>query len=122
METEEIKIGDSIFWWGDYDDGVDENGSLKTKYLSGVNKVIEIDLNFLNTISSKYFKLDNKKYMFYELEHNSWELVKTEEKEKCVSCGKETPYTKYTPIDIRFNYVEGGGQLCEHCFNEIYGE
>ena len=41
--------------------------------------------------------------------------------EKCVSCGKETPYTTETPIDLRSHYVEGGGQLCEHCHTEIYG-
>jgi hypothetical protein len=42
--------------------------------------------------------------------------------EKCASCGKETPYTIDTPIELRSHYVEGGGQLCEHCYNEIYGK
>ena len=42
------------------------------------------------------------------------------EKEKCVSCGKETPYTKDVNIDMRKNYVEGAGQLCESCYNNIY--
>lgn len=48
---------------------------------------------------------------------------KTEEKEKCVmNCGRETPYTKDTPIEKRFCYVEGVGQLCGLCYNEIYVE
>ena len=43
-----------------------------------------------------------------------------EEKEKCVMCGEETPYTKDTHIDLRKYYIEGAGQLCEKCYNEIY--
>ena len=42
------------------------------------------------------------------------------EKECCVRCGKETEYTKDTPIDQRENYVEGGGQLCKECYALIY--
>jgi len=32
--------------------------------------------------------------------------------DKCVICGKETPYTMSTHIDLREGYVEGGGQGC----------
>jgi hypothetical protein len=42
------------------------------------------------------------------------------EKEKCISCGKETPYTINTHIDLRDHYIEGAGQLCTGCFEEIY--
>jgi len=42
------------------------------------------------------------------------------ELEKCISCGKETKYSKDTPIDFRENYVEGAGQLCDGCANKIY--
>jgi hypothetical protein len=30
----------------------------------------------------------------------------------CVICGKESPYTKSTHIDVREGYVEGSGQGC----------
>lgn len=43
-----------------------------------------------------------------------------EKKEKCVSCGKETIYTIDTHIDLRKNYVEGAGQLCDDCGKKIY--
>lgn len=33
-------------------------------------------------------------------------------KDKCVICGKESPYNKNTHIDLRIGYVEGGGQGC----------
>lgn len=115
----EIKVGDSIFWWGNYYDGENEDGSFKTKYLSGVNKVIEVDSKFLDEIC---IKLDNQKLMFYEREHIDWELVKPEVTETCTSCGEETPYMIDTPIELRNHYVEGGGQLCEQCYNKIYGE
>ena len=32
--------------------------------------------------------------------------------DKCVICGKETPYLVSTHIDHRIGYVEGGGQGC----------
>jgi hypothetical protein len=34
------------------------------------------------------------------------------EYDKCVICGKLSPYTKETHIDLRINYIEGGGQGC----------
>jgi hypothetical protein len=32
--------------------------------------------------------------------------------EKCLVCGKLSPYTKSTHIDLRTGYVEGMGQTC----------
>jgi hypothetical protein len=32
--------------------------------------------------------------------------------DKCVICGKESPYTIETPIHLRIGYVEGAGQGC----------
>ena len=45
-----------------------------------------------------------------------------EEKDRCVACYAETPYTKDTPIDEREFYIEGSGQLCERCYQEIKAE
>jgi hypothetical protein len=33
-------------------------------------------------------------------------------KDKCVLCGKETPYDKETHVDMRRGYIEGCGQTC----------
>ena len=35
--------------------------------------------------------------------------------EKCIICGVDTQYRFRTPIDFRYNYVEGAGQLCNKC-------
>ncbi len=40
------------------------------------------------------------------------ESEKSDEFDKCVICGKETPYLRSTHIDLREGYVEGGGQGC----------
>lgn len=32
--------------------------------------------------------------------------------DKCVICGKESPYLRSTHIDVRIGYVEGAGQGC----------
>ena len=41
-------------------------------------------------------------------------------KEKCISCGKETQYDELEHIDHRYFYIEGVGQLCCTCYNDIY--
>jgi hypothetical protein len=41
-------------------------------------------------------------------------------KELCIRCGKPTLYDINTPITIRRYYIEGSGQLCSHCFYELY--
>jgi hypothetical protein len=40
-------------------------------------------------------------------------------KDLCLTCGKETPYTVDTHIDLRLGYIEGAGQ---HCFQPKYCE
>ena len=40
------------------------------------------------------------------------EETKADEFDKCVICGKESPYLRSTHIDLRTGYVEGGGQGC----------
>ena len=45
---------------------------------------------------------------------------KMEEKDKCVMCWEDTEYDINTHIDNRSHYVEGGGQLCESCWDKTY--
>lgn len=37
-----------------------------------------------------------------------------EEYDKCVICGKQSPYPRSTNIDMRTGYIEGSGQGCFH--------
>jgi hypothetical protein len=41
--------------------------------------------------------------------------------ELCIRCNKPTPYHPDTPITLRRYYVEGSGQLCPLCWQELYG-
>ena len=41
-------------------------------------------------------------------------------KDNCVACDKETLYLIDDPIDMRIGYIEGAGQLCFDCYDEIY--
>lgn len=43
-------------------------------------------------------------------------------KENCVLCGRETCYNFATPVMQRAFYVEGAGQLCRKCFQELYSD
>lgn len=40
--------------------------------------------------------------------------------EKCIICGEETIYRFSTPINQRKFYIEGAGQICHHCYYEVY--
>lgn len=42
-------------------------------------------------------------------------------KELCIRCNKPAPYHPDTPITLRRYYVEGSGQLCPLCWQELYG-
>ena len=39
--------------------------------------------------------------------------------EKCVICDKQTVVPINEHVDFRKNYIEGGGQLCQECFNML---
>ena len=41
-------------------------------------------------------------------------------KELCVTCKKETKYDREEHIDYRVGYIEGAGQLCLNCYDELY--
>ena len=43
-----------------------------------------------------------------------------ENREKCVSCGVDTPYHYDTSIEYRDYYIEGGGQLCKTCYEKTF--
>jgi hypothetical protein len=40
----------------------------------------------------------------------------------CVLCKTKTPYKTETRVDMRNNYIEGCGQLCDGCYNQIFLE
>ena len=42
------------------------------------------------------------------------------ENDLCVTCNAETPHKRGDHIDTRPHYVEGAGQLCKKCWEEIY--
>ena len=40
-------------------------------------------------------------------------------KDRCITCGVETPYHKDVNIEYRSHYVEGAGQLCKKCWDDL---
>ncbi len=49
-------------------------------------------------------------------------MSKEVENEKCVYCGAETDVPVTMNIDLRNNYVEGAGQLCNDCANKLHNK
>ena len=41
-------------------------------------------------------------------------------KVRCVYCRNETEYDTCTPVDQRYRYIDGVGQLCDKCFRKIF--
>lgn len=46
---------------------------------------------------------------------------KSDSQERCVFCGRFTPYKRSTSISEREYYIEGAGQLCKRCYEKTYG-
>lgn len=44
------------------------------------------------------------------------------EYEKCILCGETVNLRINTHIDLRYGYIIGAGQLCEKCYNDLYGK
>lgn len=42
--------------------------------------------------------------------------------ENCILCGKETQVPVFTQINIREYYIEGCGQLCKECYENLKSE
>ena len=42
-------------------------------------------------------------------------------REKCITCKSETPYHLSTDIEYRSHYVEGAGQMCKDCWDDLCG-
>ena len=42
--------------------------------------------------------------------------------EKCVICNVETDVPVDKPVDLRYHYVEGAGQLCKSCWEKTYNK
>ena len=40
-------------------------------------------------------------------------------KDLCISCEGETKYSHDTSIEYRDYYIEGAGQLCKKCYDNI---
>ncbi|MEE1006247.1 MAG: hypothetical protein U0L66_03525 [Acutalibacteraceae bacterium] len=45
-----------------------------------------------------------------------------QEKEKCILCGRNTEVPVSSPIAGRKYFLQGCGQLCEACYNELERE
>ena len=45
-----------------------------------------------------------------------------QELDRCVVCGAETPFQRSTPVERRTDYIEGIGQLCCRCAEELRNE
>jgi len=39
--------------------------------------------------------------------------------DNCISCGVETPYHRDVNIEYRSHYVEGAGQMCKDCWDNL---
>ena len=48
------------------------------------------------------------------------EICYSVEKECCVLCGRMTGILKDGAVTGRKYYIEGAGQLCQECYQEVY--
>lgn len=55
-----------------------------------------------------------------ELIHLVSSIREENETDFCVSCGIDTGVHKETHLDHRAFYVQGAGQMCKTCYDDIY--
>jgi hypothetical protein len=60
----------------------------------------------------RYKYLIQKETMKRDVDTLSLGQIPDDEPEKCLVCGKFSPYTKSTHIDMRVGFIEGAGQGC----------
>ena len=48
-----------------------------------------------------------------KLDNGDFEVLN--QMDECIVCGIETNEPKYKHVDLRYNYVDGVGQLCNKC-------
>lgn len=58
------------------------------------------------------YERSNERYKKMQKEKSIWE--------HCVACGEVVYIQKTEPIEKRFYYIEGAGQLCEKCYDYTY--
>lgn len=72
----------------------------------------------INVTEKEILSMPNDATLGEYIRKRYWDMLEKKmsgedvEYDECVICGKQTPYTKNTPIDVRVGYVEGAGQTC----------
>lgn len=56
-----------------------------------------------------------------EIEKQCNIFIVPEKEENCILCGCKTDVNREMPADKRLYYIDGCGQLCRECWNELYG-
>jgi hypothetical protein len=81
--------------------------------MSHLNVVVLTEQEILS-IPNNYDLGEHVRKKLWEMNHPNPKIQsKIQSKiDKCVICGKDTPYLETTHIDLRVGYVEGGGQGC----------
>lgn len=68
------------------------------------------DIQLGSYIRKKY--IIQKETMNRDIDMLSLGQIPDDEPERCLICGKFSPYVKSTHIDVRVGFIEGGGQGC----------
>jgi hypothetical protein len=73
-------------------------------------------MEILVTLTEKeILETSNNGMLGEKVRNKYWEAKRNSEQpqyDKCVICGKDTPYLMSTHIDFREGYIEGAGQCC----------
>jgi len=60
-------------------------------------------------------------YIIRDTEIQKYKYVKAiSNSERCISCNTIIAINKSTPIKERLYYIQGSGQLCRDCHEEVY--
>jgi len=83
------------------------------------NEVFCIRPRGAGTINPETHEVENYSLMSFDIIPKQIDVF-SNKKDKCVSCGQDSPYFKTIHIDHRKYYIEGAGQLCETCYIKTF--
>ncbi len=82
-------------------------------------------MGILITLTEKeILETPNNSTLGEKVRNKYWEVMRNPEQpqyDKCLICGKDTPYLMSTHVDLREGYIDGAGQGCYQeniCKNE----
>jgi len=85
-----------------------------------IDEILQRHAEQQTNLSSKVGRNQLAEELILEFSQFVSDFREQDETDFCVSCGIDTGVHREIHIDYRCYYVEGAGQMCKTCYDDIY--